>query len=237
MSRNQKAPLLVFVLVAMICTLVVVDSMRVDAGDRDLVLGARSPGVAGSAVPGPVPSATPDAGDTGDVQGPRGDSDSASPVGGGLAPDATSGSVPVDTGAPAGSPARDDGTASPQLGTGLEPLLTWGSVPADDEPAGPAGGDPEALPESGPPTEGPSTHEGLEPEHGARPDLPDRGLAAVSPPVPVPVPVPVVPAPTSPVPPLTAVPITPGAEPTPAEPLCRKGARRHPARRALQPCR
>ncbi|GAA4695863.1 hypothetical protein [Nocardioides nanhaiensis] len=229
MSRNQKAPLLVFVLVAMICTLVVVDSMRVDAGDRDLVLGARSPGVAGSETPGSTQPTTPEERATHDVDASR--DDSAPSVDRDDELDTSSGSAA--TGSPSGSPSTDDGTAVPQPGTGSAPLLAWGSAPSGEQPDGPAGDGTEALPESGPPTQGPSTHEGLEPEQGERPDLPGRGLTAVSPPVPVPV----VPDPTSTLPSPPATPLTPGAQPPSAEPLCRERARRHPPRRALQPCR
>lgn len=246
MSRNQKAPLLVFVLVAMICTLVVVDSMRVDAGDRDLVLGAKPP-AAGSVGPGPAAAGSPAAsgerddgrvgpgtelpGDTGDTGGTGG-----SPADLEVAP-GVGGSVPTGPAAPGSTPSPDEGSEGRQLGTGHAPLLGWGTTPSDDESDAPSG-DGTPLPEgSGPPVQGPSTHEGLEPEHGTRPDLPGRGLTSVSPPVLVPVPAPEVPDPTSPVPPPPATPLTPGAQPPPAEPLCRERARRHPARRALQPCR
>lgn len=264
MSRNQKAPLLVFVLVAMICTLVVVDSMRVDAGDQQVVLGARppAPGVDTGKAPGVVPADPSSEGDA-TATDPEGPSSPPGPADG--APDPTAGQGsgetpatsddPTSTGGTGGTGGTGEAPGSPPTGLAGEPgsqlgwgLGTWpdpgdlGVAPTPETP-----GESSVATPDGPQGPPPDRDEG-------RPLAPGRGLTAISPPLPpgtVPGPPgepsievdpdggstpPQAPGSTPPAEPDTTTPGTPGATPPAAHAPCRERARHH-LRRAQRPCR
>jgi hypothetical protein len=145
-SRNQKAPLLAFVLVALVCGLIVLDSVRTEASERRHPRSeARANSALVSSAPEPTPSATdaPAAAPSGTpVPDPRrvAPSGVGSIAGSGLpAPRPGDGSgaaaAPADPGSPApGAPAAGE---APGPTSGAAPAASGdGPAGADQGPAG-----------------------------------------------------------------------------------------------------
>lgn len=146
MSRNQKAPLLAFVLVALVCCLVLVDSMRGDASDGpESASSSSSASSAGAGDHDPTePASADDVAPTGDAPfelSPQFGVGFVGSVGPGrgsvVADDSPLGSAPADP--PAGTPGELEPAAGGAAGPDQESDAAAPSYPGDTEEAGEEG--------------------------------------------------------------------------------------------------